>query len=112
MTKRSTSPVFTPTEVRRIRAEHDAGTLDAKAWAASKVCSAETVRKVGRRETYNSVPDGEQLETAGDLELSAEEVEASFKRLQQAVEAAPLQRGDVNHLLDELQGKGKDVPKA
>ncbi|TXH42209.1 MAG: hypothetical protein E6Q97_36035 [Desulfurellales bacterium] len=103
---------LTAAEVQLIRRQGDDGTIDVQGWARAKGVSAETIRKVYRRETYNSVPEVGKL-PAGEMtpvgDLTDDEAAASLERLRREAGEVPPQAPQVNDILDEIQGKGKNT---
>lgn len=108
--------VFSTAEVMKIRAEWDGGTIRVRDWADAKGCSPETVRKVGRRDTYRGVREGggepskrkvytpdEGLEL---LPLDDAGAQGSLARLQAELDRAPISPRGVDGLLDELTREG------
>ena len=111
--------LFSPADVRAIRQHYAAGTLDVRAWADSRRCGLETIRRIARRDTYREVPDelgqpanagGTPAPLAPTNEPSEADLAASLARLTQAAQAMPPQRAEVNALLDEL-ARGKEAPR-
>lgn len=101
-------PQFTPAEVFQIRLEWDSQTIDVRAWARVKGCVPETIRKIGRRDTYTTGDYvGEATgASASDLpgdEPTAEELAASFARLKQAADGAGVLKTEVDQMLDEAR---------
>lgn len=109
--------LFSPADIRLIRAQALAGTLDVRAWADSRRCGLETIRRIARRDTYREVPDelgqpanaGGSPASAQSAEPSEADLAASLARLTQAAQALPPQRAEVNALLDQLAA-GKEAP--
>lgn len=105
--------MFTAVEVLRIRKWIDTREKSPRAIAAVFACSLETVRRIGRRETYAHVPEagkapelGERHEPRGVAlgdEPSAGEVKASLARFLAA--QGEVKKGDV--LVEELKGERK-----
>lgn len=102
------APRFSPAEVFRIRLEWDDQTIDVRAWSRRKDCVPETIRKIGRRDTYTT---GVFASEAGHAspEPTADEMAASLARLTQVAEAAPMQRPEVEAILDEMMKKGQQT---
>lgn len=50
-----------PQQILAIRQEWDAKTINVRAWADALKVSPETIRKVGRRDTYRNVAEGRQV---------------------------------------------------
>lgn len=109
--------IFTAAEVLRIRAEWDAGAINVRAWAEAKSCAPETVRKIGRRDTYGQVTSASQnlskqqppgatqrAELAGLAEPSEAEVAASMARLAAALQ--PTEAAKVDQMLQDMTQKG------
>ena len=97
--------LFSPADIRLIRAQALAGTLDVRGWADSRRCGLETIRRIARRDTYRDISDIEEAPPRGP-EPSPEELVASLARLTQAAQALPPQRGEVLDLLDQLAKGG------
>lgn len=117
--------LFSAAEVLRIRAEWDSGAIRVRAWADAKGCSPETIRKIGRRDTYRQVRVPEQLMTrrrqhvpdgmdelpqgrSGVDEPGEQEMNQSLARLQVELDKAPLTSRGVDSILGELARKGAD----
>jgi len=101
------APRFTAAEVFQIRLEWDMQTIDVRAWSRAKGCVPETIRKIGRRDTYTTGEfareAGEQLPVRPGDEPTPEEMAASFARLQQAVDATPPQAVEVDEMLEAMR---------
>jgi hypothetical protein len=104
---KSSPGMFSDANVRRIRGEAAAGTLNPSRWADAHGCSIETIRRVARRESYRHVLDvaSEPREDVSEAELAA-----SLERLTQAALATPVQPVEARHLLDELAGRTERKP--
>ena len=106
--------LFTPQVVGKIRAEWDAGTINVRAWADEFQCSPETIRKVGRRDTYRHVGAGQGSGAStpsvgatfpkGTPEPTEAELAASIERLTRLQSKAESQEGLAGDMLDELTG--------
>jgi hypothetical protein len=109
--------LFGPADIRLIRQQYAAGQLNVREWSAARACSAETIRRIARRETYWNVPD-ELSPPPGAVgtpalspsfshshdraEPSEDELATSLAKLSQAARELPPQRAEVNALLDDL----------
>lgn len=111
--------LFSPADVRAIRQHYAAGTLNVRAWADSRRCGLETIRRIARRDTYREVPDelgpppgavGLPALPRDTAEPSEAELATSLARLTAAAQALPPQRAEVNALLDDL-ARGKEAPR-
>lgn len=77
------SPEFTPAEIQRIRALWDGGAT-ARQLGQAYSRAAETMARIGRRETYTHVPEGEGVQAPLPSTLvgpSEEDAAASLERL-------------------------------
>lgn len=74
---------LTPAEVLNIRALWDANKHTARGIAAMYGCAAETIARIGRRETWAWLPEGEPSPP------SAEEAAASLNRLMEELANKP-----------------------
>lgn len=94
---------MTPQQVLAIRAEWDARTINVRLWADALKCSPETIRKVGRRDTYRDVAEGPSPAhqsawnpPPATLAAPAGQISASAARL------AELQRQIADEAVEEL----------
>ena len=124
MTQGQGTAIFSPQDVVEIRRLWDDGSINVRKWADTYGCSPETVRKIGRRDTYRTVgvraapgasygPAASRDSTPpaiglpgqpfpkGDPEPTEEELAASASRL--AARVADEKAAD--RMLDELGGK-------
>lgn len=101
MSQAANNSAFTHAEVRLVRTQSAAGTLDIRKWADAKGVSLETVRRIARRDTYRDVPDFDEPKQLD--EPDAEAIAASLRKLQQAVDSTPPQPREVGDLLDQLR---------
>ena len=99
------SGAFSPADIAEIRRQWDDGSISVKAWAEARNCSRETVRKVGRRETYRQIANPPQggVGASVPLDLDDEAIRASIRRLNEARPTAEV-------MLEELVGKSKGGP--
>lgn len=96
---------FLPAEILAIRAQWDAQTINVREWCQVHGCSAETIRRIGRRETYVHIGEGlAELPTVAGEDPAPGDLAASLSRLQQAVNQAPPGKAEVNEILKELKG--------
>jgi hypothetical protein len=118
--------------VLRIRAEWDARSIDTRAWANALDMNPESVRRIGRRDTYRNVgrensnailaplgvvkrgPDSgtqrgieRKFTFPGDAEPDEAEIAASLARLQERMESAQAAGPKVDDLLEEMAKKGR-----
>jgi hypothetical protein len=120
--------------VLRIRAEWDANEIDTRAWANALDMNPESVRRIGRRDTYRHVgrensreilgvaplgivkrgPDSgtqrgieRKFTFPGDPEPDEAEIAASLARLQERMESAQAAGPKVDDLLEEMAKKGR-----
>lgn len=105
--------IFTPAEVRLIRAQWDSGEISVSGWARAKGCGAETVRRIGRRETYAQIADRPPSFPSADEPdqpgvTDEEGMRRSLERLQQVLDQTPPSAKVANELLDELTLKAKE----
>lgn len=124
MTQGQGTAIFSPLDVVEIRRQWDNGTISVRKWADTYGCSPETVRKIGRRDTYRTIgadgPAASRDSTStggstavlsqaapwtpgqpfpkGDSEPTAEEQAASLSRVMGMV--AEAERGKI--LADEV----------
>lgn len=116
--------VFSAAEILRIREEWDQDRIRVRAWSDAKGCSPETIRKIGRRDTYRNVqgtdsrvsrrvvhlPDGEREGGLGSPivrdEMGEQAMSQSLARLQAELDKAPLTARGVDSILDELTKQG------
>ena len=104
--------------VLRIRAEWDARSIDTRAWANALDMNPESVRRIGRRDTYRNVgreSSGAILAPLGvvkrgpdlsDAEPDEAEIAASLARLQERMEAGKA-GPKVDDLLEEMTKRGR-----
>lgn len=113
---------FTAAEVLRIRREWAEGTIRVHSWADAKQCSPETVRRIGRGDTYRGiVSEGQRLDrrrvyvpdgldqVQGPIvqdEMGEQAMSQSLARLQAELDKAPLTARGVDSILDELTKQG------
>lgn len=98
-------PAFSPAEVARIRSEWDGGSIDVRGWALAKGCSPETIRRIGRRDTYSSWTDAAPV---GGPEPNEADLEAALKRFEQAVGEAPPTGRSADAMLEQMTKRAKD----
>ena len=104
-----TNRPFSLADVLEIRRQTDAGTIDVRAWAAARSVSLETIRRIGRRDTYRDIGDRPPKEAP--LARPADppsgpsqgEIEASLEGLLPAPASPPSQ---TDALLDTLRKRG------
>ena len=131
---RFSSP-FNAADIDEIRRQATERILNVRAWADARGVSLETIRRIARGDTYRNpntatpargfaeplpggprrladpLPGGiRQLaeplqDTRPSLEPSSDEIAASLRRLADA--SGPPQPREVNHILDELEAKGR-----
>ena len=119
MTQGQGTAIFSPQDVVEIRRQWDDGSINVRKWADTYGCSPETVRKIGRRDTYRTVGAAKAAPAVsalpvtgqpwtpgqpfpkGDPEPTEEELAASARRL--AARVADEKAAD--RMLDELGGK-------
>lgn len=106
---------MTPQQVILIRREWDAGRINVRFFADALKVSPETIRKVGRRDTYRNIPEEQagnarqdtaqqpaSLSPAPSAEASPEALAASARRI------AELQRSTADGMVGELIGNPLD----
>jgi hypothetical protein len=105
--------------VLRIRAEWDARSIDTRAWANALNMNPETIRRIGRRDTYRHVGRENSTAILAPLgvvnrgfnspsdEPDEAEIAASLARLQERMEAARAEP-KVDDLLEEMAKKGRE----
>jgi len=107
----------TEAQVLQIRQEWRSGNCDTRGWADALGCSLETVRRIGRGDTYRHVSGADAGHVpAGQARLASTEpdepteadIAASLARFRAALSNAPQTAGGVNSLLDEMQKKGEE----
>ena len=105
----------TPQQVLQIRAEFASGTLDTRAWAAALDVSLETIRRIGRGDTYRHVgrvkmpaATSQSPRAPSAPEPTEEEIAASLASLQRRLGTAPVTGPGVDSLVDELTRKGRE----
>ena len=101
-------------QVLAIRQEWDEGKLDTRGWANALDCSLETVRRIGRRDTYRKV--GRPTSTAARPlppaqapkgEPTADEIARSLARLQRLTEEQPEGPEAARQALEGLREQGE-----
>ena len=103
--------LFSAAEVYQLRREWAARTISVKDWADEKNCSHETIRRIGRGETYRNfteTPEEARVvyrQAAPAAEPSPGELVASMERLREELAQQPTV-DKTNALIAELMGRG------
>jgi hypothetical protein len=91
----------TTEEVEAIRLQWDQGTIKTREWADMLGCSIETIRRIGRRETYRGVQTGQHISGPAPKggsplvnEPSSADVAASLARMADLVAKQGPKRAD------------------
>ncbi len=110
-------PPPTEAQILLIRQEWSTRTCDTRAWAEALDVSLETIRRIGRGDTYRTVGRAEgarpgspspRASPPASAEPSPEEISASLDRLAARLSGAPVTSEGVDSLIEELTTKGKE----
>lgn len=114
MTQGQGTAIFSPEAVGEIRRQWDGKTINVRAWADEYGCSPETIRKIGRRDTYRnaaaaSAPVPSRLPQhpmPKAVEPTEEEAAASARRLTEMMRESKEKETSGDRMLDELEKRG------
>ena len=112
--------VVSPQAVLEIRYQWDNGTINVREWATALDCGLETIRRIGRRDTYRGVKAGQRVEanhpkgaaatlTAFAYEPTTLDTSASIAKLNAILEEQQAGPKLVNALLDEMKGERRNA---
>ena len=109
-------PYLTEEQIRQIRHEWDTGRIDTRQWAEALDVSMETIRRIGRRDTYRKLAKGatgmrarpQVLDPMVD-EPREEDKFASIAKVVALVEKEQAGPKLVNALLDEMKGERRNA---
>ena len=103
-------PYLTEEQIRQIRIEWDAGRIDTRAWAEALDVSMETIRRIGRRDTYRKLAKGAegmrarpQVVNPMSGEPTGPDVAASLAKFMAIQEAEQKQPRQVDEMLREMR---------
>lgn len=117
--------LFSMDDIYLIREQWDAQIINVRGWADARRCSPETIRKIGRRDTYRHigaeadvVSHAERLEIRRNAvpvakmgEPTEEELAKSLARMQGILDAQPPSRKEVDALIEEMKARPRTPPE-